>query len=162
MSTVQDRLAQLSPEKRALLLSKLNQQQNGAPKPSAQRPVIAALPRTGEPLPLSFGQQRLWFLNEFEPDSAAYNLGMALRLQGTLDAAVLAQSLTEIVRRHEVLRTTYSGVDGEPMQTIHPAQPVDLPVVDLSAGPVAEREAQAHQATFEELRRLYDLERGPI
>ena len=137
MSTVQDRLAQLSPEKRALLLGKLNQNQNGAPKPSAQRPVIAALPRTGDPLPLSFGQQRLWFLNEFEPDSAAYNLGMAMRLQGTLNAAVLAQSLTAIVQRHEVLRTTYSGVDGAPVQTVQPPAPVDLPVVDLSAVPAA-------------------------
>src|SRR6185436_2076649 len=85
-------------------------------------PPIVPQPRSGL-LPLSFGQQRLWFLDRLDPRSSSYNLPFGLRLAGRLDRAALAASLGEIVRRHEVLRTVLPAVDGEPVQEIAPPAP---------------------------------------
>nr|QEO74053.1 condensation domain-containing protein [uncultured bacterium] len=114
------------------------------------------------PLPLSYAQQRLWFLDQLEPHSAAYNMPAALRLAGALDTAALAHSLTEIVRRHETLRTTFSVENGEPVQTIHPPQAVDVTLFDLSHLPVTERERRAQQIVAEEAARPFDLAVGPL
>jgi myxalamid-type nonribosomal peptide synthetase MxaA len=84
-----------------------------------------------QPMPLSFAQQRLWFFDQFQPNSAAYNIAFAVRLTGSLQVAVLSQALTEIVRRHETLRTTFSTVQGEPVQVIAPPSAVSMPLVDL-------------------------------
>ncbi|HVR99450.1 MAG TPA: amino acid adenylation domain-containing protein, partial [Thermoanaerobaculia bacterium] len=118
------------------------------------------------PLPLSFAQQRLWFLDQLDPGSPAYNLPAAVRLSGSLVRPVLAAALGEIVRRHESLRTTFGPVGpGEPVQVIA-APPeiglVALPVVDLSALPEAAREAEALRLAGEEAQRPFDLERGPL
>src|SRR2546423_13892608 len=80
------------------------------------------LPRAERPgpLPLSFAEQRLWFLTEFQPDDAEYNSGLALRLRGTLDEAALDRALGELVERHESLRTTFAELDGTPVQVVHP------------------------------------------
>ncbi|HEX8696157.1 MAG TPA: amino acid adenylation domain-containing protein, partial [Longimicrobium sp.] len=127
-----------------------------------EAPPVVPVPRGGE-LPLSFAQQRLWFLDRLEPGSAVYNVPVALRLAGELDAAGLAWALTEVVRRHEVLRTTFgAGADGEPVQVVHAPVPVRLPVVDLSALDEAAREALAGRLAREEAARPFDLARGPV
>ena len=111
-------------------------------------------------LPLSFSQQRMWLLDQLEPGTPTYNISHALRLSGTLDTEALKRSLTEIVSRHEALRTTFAAVDGEPLQVISPAMDTKLPVEDLSGLPQAEREAEAKRLALEEKRRPFDLERG--
>jgi amino acid adenylation domain-containing protein len=108
-------------------------------------------------LPLSFAQQRLWFLQELEPQSAAYNIPRAFRIRGALNVAALEQTLTEVVRRHEILRTSFRVENGEPVQVINPAQAVRLPVIDLSHLSQDEREAEARRMSVEEGRRPFDL-----
>ncbi len=116
----------------------------------------------GQNLPLSFAQQRLWFLDQLEPGGTAYNIPYAVRLQGTLDTAALARALSEIVRRHEVLRTTFGLSDAQPVQIIMPASPLDLPLEDLRGLAEPEREAVALRALGEEAGRPFDLARGPL
>ncbi|HEX8191018.1 MAG TPA: non-ribosomal peptide synthase/polyketide synthase [Pyrinomonadaceae bacterium] len=112
---------------------------------------------------VSYGQRRLWFLQRLEPESAAYNLPMAIRLAGRLDVEALERTLTEVVRRHEILRTTFDEVAGQPVQVIAPAQQVRLAVTDLSgAGDEHERAGEARRLTLEEARRPFDLSRGPL
>ena len=115
-----------------------------------------------ERLPLSFAQQRLWFLQQLEPESTAYNLPLAVRLSGDLDRTALQRSLSEIVRRHEALRTTFATADGEPVQVIHPAVEVSLPLIDLSRLPADEREREAERLSVEEAGHVFSLERGPL
>ena len=95
-------------------------------------PPLTPVSRGGS-LPLSFAQQRLWFIDQLEPGSPLYNIPAALRVEGPLDAAVLARCLGEVVRRHEALRTVFATREGAPVQVIQPALPFLLPVVDLSA-----------------------------
>ena len=113
-------------------------------------------------LPLSFAQQRLWFLDQLEPGGAVYNIPLALGLRGTLDVAALSRTLDEIVRRHEVLRTTFVVVEGEPRQLIHPPQPLTLSPSDLSTLPEAERESTLAQLVRDEAVAPFDLSRGPL
>ncbi|HSF43384.1 MAG TPA: amino acid adenylation domain-containing protein, partial [Thermoanaerobaculia bacterium] len=115
-----------------------------------------------ERLPLSFAQQRLWFLDRLEPESPAYNIPLALRVDGPLDRAALTGSLAEVVRRHEVLRTVFREVDGEPVQVIEPARPSSLPLADLSGLPEAARYPEALRLARAEARRPFDLESGPV
>ncbi|MBV9772729.1 MAG: amino acid adenylation domain-containing protein, partial [Gemmatimonadetes bacterium] len=114
------------------------------------------------PLPLSFAQQRLWFIDRLEPGSSAYNMAFPLRLRGALDVPALRRSLAELVRRHETLRTTFGMVDGEAVQVIAPAGPVALPVTDLGRLPREERERTLLRLAAEESGRPFDLERGPL
>jgi amino acid adenylation domain-containing protein len=107
-------------------------------------------------LPLSFAQQRLWFLNQLEGGSA-YNTPVALQLTGYLQVAVLERSLTEIVRRHEALRTNFAGVDGSPMQVIYPPTPVTLAIINLQALPKAEQSLEVQRLACEEAQYLFDL-----
>ncbi|HEX2079919.1 MAG TPA: amino acid adenylation domain-containing protein, partial [Longimicrobium sp.] len=109
-----------------------------------------------EALPLSFAQQRLWFLEQLEPGGSAYNVPVALRLRGALDVPALERAVEEIVRRHEVLRTTFAQAGGEPVQVIAPAGPLPLPVE-----PVADEDEMLRRAR-EEARRPFDLARGPL
>jgi hypothetical protein len=90
-------------------------------------------------LPLSFAQQRLWFLDQLEPSGSFYNQPATVRLLGVLNVATLEQTLSEVLRRHEALRTTFPAVAGEPRQVIKPFTPVTLPVFDLSELDTAER-----------------------
>ncbi|HSG41190.1 MAG TPA: amino acid adenylation domain-containing protein, partial [Thermoanaerobaculia bacterium] len=122
---------------------------------------IAPVLRQG-PLPLSFAQQRLWFIDQLEPGSPLYNIPAALRVEGSLDPEVLARCLGEIVRRHEALRTTFIASQGFPAQVIHPAFPTVLSVVDLAGLPERAREAQALALAGEEAGRPFDLARGPL
>ncbi|WP_189135890.1 non-ribosomal peptide synthase/polyketide synthase, partial [Wenjunlia tyrosinilytica] len=128
--------------------------------------AIPAVDREGA-LPLSFAQQRLWFLNEFEPDSAEYVTAFALRLRGTPDIDALTSALTALVARHEPLRTTFDEVDGRGAQIVGPPYEVRLEVVDLTAGPDLsgggwDREARLARVLREESSRPFDLRRGPL
>ncbi len=123
-------------------------------------PPLLAVPREGS-LPLSFAQQRLWFIDQLEPGSPLYNMPGALRAEGPLDGAVLALCLGEIVRRHEALRTVFAAPEGSPVQVIRPAEPFLLPIVDLSELPQKEREALVVTLTGEEAARPFDLTGGP-
>jgi amino acid adenylation domain-containing protein len=114
------------------------------------------------PLPLSFAQQRLWFIDQLEPGSPLYNIPMALRVEGPLGRDLLALCLTEIVRRHEALRTVFAMHAGSPVQAIRPAAPLALPLVDLSGLPAAAREPLALALAGEEAGRPFDLARGPL
>ncbi|HEY0782444.1 MAG TPA: condensation domain-containing protein, partial [Thermoanaerobaculia bacterium] len=124
-------------------------------------PPLVPVPRDGD-LPLSFAQQRLWFIDQLEPGSAVYNMAVALRIRGPLRPAVLAASLGEVVRRHEALRTVFVSVEGEPVQVIQAPAPFPLPVVDLAALPEPAREAAAVAVVTAETGRPFDLARGPL
>ena len=129
--------------------------------PRRPAPPLVPVPREGR-LPLSFAQQRLWFLAQLEPGSALYNVPIALALDGPLDVAALARSLDEIVRRHEVLRTRFPGVEGQPAQQIDPWAPAALPVVDLGGLEPGPRRQEPMQALARrEARRPFDLAAEP-
>jgi amino acid adenylation domain-containing protein len=116
-----------------------------------------------EPLPLSFAQQRLWFLEYLQAGSGLFHMPAAMRLEGPLDTAALQQSLEEIVRRHETLRTTFRIQDGEPVNVFTAeAGAIDLPVIELSGLSSGERENRAMQFAAEEAQRGFDLICGPL
>ena len=148
-------LAELK-DRKAEILGFLRQ---GAATAPPLQPTLAA---ERSPIPLSFAQQRLWFIDRLIPQSAAYNIARALRLTGRVRIPVVAQSLREIIRRHESLRTTFTERGGTPIQVV--AQRLDLrvPAVDLSGVPEARREREAHRLALSEARRPFDLERGPL
>ncbi|MBV9108804.1 MAG: amino acid adenylation domain-containing protein, partial [Gemmatimonadetes bacterium] len=123
------------------------------------QPVVP-VPRDG-PLPLSFAQERLWFLHRMDPASAAYSMRTALRLSGALEVPALERALGEVVRRHEALRTTFAEVEGAAVQVIHPFAGFALPVHDLSALPEGEREAEALRRAAAEGARPFDLVAEP-
>jgi amino acid adenylation domain-containing protein len=124
-------------------------------------PPLLPLPCRGA-LPLSFAQQRLWLLDRLEPGGATYNTPFAARLAGPLDAAALARSLAEVVRRHEALRTSFVATDGVPRQEIAAEADFTLATTDLGALLSAEREAEVIRRVREEGRRPFDLARGPL
>ncbi|BAY78313.1 McnE protein [Nostoc linckia NIES-25] len=115
-----------------------------------------------EDLPLSFAQQRLWFLQQLSPDSQSYNMLEALRLNGSLNIAALEQSLSELIRRHEVLRTTFPTVDGKPIQKIAPPQALNLPIHDLQELSAEEQTAQIRQMARYIASKPFDLAVGPL
>ncbi|MBW8879629.1 MAG: AMP-binding protein, partial [Acidobacteria bacterium] len=113
-------------------------------------------------LPLSFAQERLWFLDQLEPGSSAYNMPIPLHLSGALDATALGRVLSEVVRRHAVLRTRFVQSGGSPAQVIDAAGDVALPVVDLQSLPSELGQAEAVRLAAEEKGRAFDLARGPL
>ncbi len=151
------RFADLSPAKRALLQQRLKEKGLESPlKQTITRRTAA------QSAPLSFSQQRLWFLDQYEPNSSVYNVASALRLEGRLDLEALKQSLNEIVRRHEALRTTFSIVEGEPQQVIVPSLSVSIPIVDLTGSSESDKEDQARAVASNEALRPFDLRQGPL
>ena len=108
------------------------------------------------PLPLSYPQRRLWFLDRLEPGLPVYNVPLFYRVTGLLDVPALERSLSELVRRHEVLRTVFQVADGEPVQVVLPASEIVLPVIDVEGTGEAERRLR------EEARRPFDLQHGPL
>jgi amino acid adenylation domain-containing protein/non-ribosomal peptide synthase protein (TIGR01720 family) len=116
----------------------------------------------GERGPLSFAQRRLWFLDQLDPGSGAYNAASALRLKGPLQVAALAASLSEIVRRQKVLRTIFKNTGNEPVQEVAPARPVALPVVDFAALPSSRRLRETRRAVSRLNAAPFDLARGPL
>jgi amino acid adenylation domain-containing protein len=128
---------------------------------AARLPMIAPVSRD-RPLPLSFSQERLWFLNQMEPENAAYHITGGVRLLGRLRVVILERVLLEIIRRHEVLRTTFSTVDGSPVQLVSPISPFELQKADLEAVPETERAKRVERIVNEETLRPFDLSGGPL
>lgn len=112
--------------------------------------------------PLSYGQERMWFLYQFQSDKALYNLPLALRMRGKLDIASLKRAFDEIVRRHEALRTTFTDDEGRLMQVIQPAQTLDVRVIDLPEGLTDRKEDGVKRFIREEAQEPFDLTRSPL
>ncbi len=123
--------------------------------------TIQIVPRNDD-LPLSFAQERLWFLDQLDPGNPFYNISQAVRLEGALDFALLARSLQEITGRHELLRTAFVSVGGQPLQRVLPAVRATLLLVDLSALPQERREAEAERLVPRAAERCFDLTRPPL
>ncbi len=113
------------------------------------------------PAPLSFSQERMWFLHRLAPDSAAYNVPAAIRVRGLLSRDALGAALGDVVHRHEILRSVFPMVDGRPVQLVT-EQEVEMPFVDLQSEPEAGREARAREILRAEGRQPFDLARGPV
>jgi hypothetical protein len=157
-SDLSGRVANLSPAKLELLLRRLAEKESAD---GATRPAIPRRRRDADAYPpASFSQERLWFINQLEPDSPIYNVPLAVRLSGVLDVAALERALGEVVRRHESLRTTFREEAGKPVQVVASHAPLSVPLVDLSELPEAEREAQRLAAA--DARRPFDLSQGPL
>ncbi|MDZ8091994.1 MAG: condensation domain-containing protein [Nostoc sp. DedQUE05] len=122
---------------------------------------IVPVPRNAN-LPLSFAQQRLWFLNQLEPNSTTYNLPFAVRLTGTLNVPALERSLNEIVQRHEALRTTFAIANGQPIQVITPTLTLKLSVVDLQEYSITKQETEVLRLAVQESQSLFNLAQGPL
>src|ERR1041385_114114 len=127
---------------------------------SAGEPIRVA-PRSAA-LPLSFAQQRLWFLDQLEPGTATYNIPIGIRLSGQLDVEALEQSISEVVRRHETLRTRFVEEDGAARQVIEAAETVVLPVIDLSGLPSAGQEAEVRRFAAAQGQQAFDLAQGSL
>ncbi|HEV3510904.1 MAG TPA: amino acid adenylation domain-containing protein, partial [Candidatus Sulfotelmatobacter sp.] len=112
--------------------------------------------------PASFGQQRLWFLDQFEPGTAAYNLPRAFRILGPLDVEILGRALHQVVQRHSSLRTVFSSVYGEPRQIVLSDREITIPLVDLTDIPDENRETEALRVVSEEGKKPFDLCEGPL
>ena len=136
-------------------LEALVQQQQGL-----KAPPLVPVSRDRK-LPPSFAQQRLLFLDQLEPGSSFYNIARAVQLCGPLNVAALADALNEIVNRHEALRTVFD-TDGEPFQFIAAPQPIPLPLIVITADSDDQRHADAEKVAAEEIRRPFDLSRGPM
>jgi amino acid adenylation domain-containing protein len=149
--------APLSDAKRALLDQRRQGRANGA-GPSA---TVHRRTQTG-PVRLSSAQEQLWYSSRLVPDTPVYNEVVSIRREGPLDEEALHSALEAIVHRHEAWRTTFSIVDGEPMQVVRPPASVDMPISDLSGLPAAEAEATAVDIIAAEAGRRYDLEAGPL
>ena len=159
---VSERIAKLSPDKRALLLERLSKAQKRPGAGELGETVALEPVARGGDLPLSFAQQRLWFLDRLLPGGSTYNVPAAWRLEGPLDVAALARSVAAVVARHESLRTRVVLRAGAPVQTIDPASSDVLRVTDLSALAPAAREARARILTDAHARQPFDLAVGPL
>ncbi|MBD2040987.1 non-ribosomal peptide synthetase [Microcoleus sp. FACHB-672] len=154
--SIQD-IATLSPTKRALF--ELLLKEKGLNVSRIQKILRCS---ESQSYPLSFAQQRLWFLDRLEPGNPVYNETTTVRLTGRLNLVALELSLNEIVRRHEILRTTYALVGAEPVQYISPSQTISLSVTDLRNLPVEERERSFWQLSTQKAQQPFDLETGPL
>jgi amino acid adenylation domain-containing protein len=160
MSNLEDllkRRSDFSPERRALLEKWI--------RGDFAARGIARRAQDG-PAPLSFAQQRLWFLDQLVPGAAAYNMPSPVRIRGSLDITTLERSLDEIARRHDTLRTTFATADDQPVQVIAAPQPgarlLALPLFDLQAFPELEREVEVQRLASEDARQPFNLARGPL
>jgi hypothetical protein len=157
VSDLYKQIASLSGEKRRLF--DLYLQKEGV---TLSELLIVAQERGSDHFPLSFAQQRLWFLDQLEPGSPLYNNPAAIRFTGPLDLTAMEQALNEIIGRHEILRTTFTTVGGQPVQVIAPKLILTLPVVDLRTKPEVEREDEVMRLATEEARKPFDLSEGPL
>ncbi len=151
------RRAELAPAQRALLEQRLR----GQGGESTASSVIRRRTPTAN-TPLSFAQERLWFLDQLTPGDTTFNCVDTLALDFAVDVAILQRTLNEIVRRHESLRTTFQSVGGVPVQVVAPSLHLALPVIDLRHLPKARREDEVRRLATEEAERAFDLETGPL
>lgn len=151
------RVAHLSPHKRALLEARLRGE-------SPATSIHSTIPRRSgsEPMPMSFAQERLWFLEQLEPGTATYNVPLMMRLVGHLDVRAFQAALSELVRRHDTLRTTFADHDGRADQIVAPPHPFPAEVIDLSALPHRERNTDVWRRAKMQARQPFDLTRGPL
>ncbi|MBD2533802.1 amino acid adenylation domain-containing protein [Nostoc flagelliforme FACHB-838] len=158
MSELSQRIARLSPEKLKILAQRLNKEKGDVLSPTKIKPQS----RDSNFFPLSFAQQRLWFLDQLESGNTAYNLSQTIRLVGKLNVIAFQQSLNEIVRRHEVLRTTFITIDGQPQQAIASFLHLHLPIVDLGGLPEKAQEQQVQHLATAETMQPFLLAQGPL
>ncbi|MEM7353839.1 MAG: condensation domain-containing protein, partial [Acidobacteriota bacterium] len=157
MRGLSKRLASLSPQQRELLQHRLKDRGLAASN-------LPILPRTEKrsSFPLTFAQERVWFLHQMEPEDPAYHIAVSRRLQGPLDVAALQRTFGEIVRRHESLRSGFSAVDGKPLQVVRPAPGLRIPRIDLSRLPESRQHAETRRLLREQNRRPFDLVCDPL
>lgn len=124
---------------------------------SLNLPPIKRIAPNTEKIPLSFAQERLWFLDQLEPNSATYNIPAAVRIEGKLQPTTLQKSISEIIRRHEVLRTNFVKQDGQAIQIIHPASDWQITTIDLQALSVNQRETEIRRLATAESAKPFNL-----
>lgn len=154
MNDISARIAALSPEKRQLLLRSLNN------KKTSESPQITKSHRGIDRFPLSFAQQRLWFLDQLQPGNPAFNIFLPMRLTGQLNLEALKRSFNEVINRHEALRTIFTLVNGEPFQVIIPNLELNIPVIDLQQSPA--REAEILRLTHQAAQLPFNLGQAPL
>lgn len=147
----------LSDAKRALLDQWLSGRHRPSPGDEPERRASDV-----SDIPLSFAQERMWFLHQLDPESPLYNVPMPIWLRATIDERALEQSINEIVRRHEVLRTRFALSGEQPVQIIEPPTPIPLPVRDLRQIPGQEQAAELERLVWKETRRPFDLSKDPL
>jgi amino acid adenylation domain-containing protein len=157
MSNHAQHIAELSSTERTALVSRLKQQR------AAEREGAQVIPRRAAAAhhPLSFAQQRLWFLEQLEPDGP-YKVPAAFRIRGCLQVAALERSVNEIISRHEVLRTTFAEIEGRPVQIVAPRLTLSIPVEDLSRLPEVERTERVKRTAARLREQPFDFARGPL
>ncbi|MDF5718830.1 MAG: condensation domain-containing protein, partial [Rhizonema sp. NSF051] len=158
MSDLSEKIAALTPGKRQLLLQRLHNKKREVLLQSQ----IVPQSRESNSFPLSFAQQRLWFLDQLQPGHSAYNIFQSMRLVGWLNVVVLEQSFKEVMKRHEVLRTTFTTVDGQSRQVIAPTPTFRLLLTDLQELPKDKREAEVLRLAHKEAQHSFNLAKGPL
>ncbi len=158
MRDVSKRIRNLPSEKHDLLSALLKRERS-----ESESRHIPPRPQHAESPPLSYAQQRMWFLSRLAPNDPYYNLPYALRMIGALNVAALERAFNDMIRRHEVLRTTFETVHGQPLQVVRPSLSWQLPLVDVMHGiPRDQQETRVQQLAIEESRRPFDLAQGPL
>ncbi|QYX31923.1 non-ribosomal peptide synthetase [Sphaerospermopsis torques-reginae] len=153
MSDLLKQLEKLSPEKRALVLQKLKKQQ--------QIPLLKPVSRE-KPLPLSFAQQRLWFIDQLEGENGVYNVPFFWQISGILNINALEKAILEIIQRHEILRTSFSIVNESPIQIIHTQPELKIEVLDWRQVPEKDKFSKAKHLATAELQQPFDLSKAPL
>jgi hypothetical protein len=153
---IDQRIADLPAEKLSLLLERLGQ----ARSPAAEVPAIRPRRRDTDTRPLSFAQERLWFLDQLEPASSDYNVALALRLRGVLGFHAIMQALDEILRRHEILRVSFQAVNGRPVEIVAGSLRCVHGQIDL--GGLREQDSEVLRLVRSEALRPFDLGRAPL
>ncbi|MEH2283675.1 MAG: amino acid adenylation domain-containing protein [Nostoc sp.] len=146
MTNTHENIQDISPEKKREVLAKMLQEKV----------------RQVDIFPMSFGQQRLWFLDQLQPGNFANHIWAALRLTGFLNQAAFLQTLDEIVRRHEVLRTTFATMEGKPVQVIIPTLSLTLPTINLEDLSEVEQEAEVKKLVIQEIQQPFNLTKAPL
>ncbi len=157
MNEIQKKIASLPGEKRALFEIMLREQ--GV---DLSQIMITPQDRETDVFPLSFSQQRLWFLDRLEPGSPLYNINSVIRMRGNIDVGALQQSFNHLVDRHEVLRTYFIEKDGQALQKILPGLKLDMPVIDLQDTPADAIDQRLHEQAIAESLKPFDLSKGPL
>src|SRR6201988_2405704 len=161
LQQVSDGITDLTPEQQALLVQWLQSKRANSGEQEKAYSSIPIASRERD-IPVSFAQQRIWFLDQLAAGSAAFTVPQATRISGALDVQSLHRAFVEIMRRHESLRTTFVINNGLPLQQIAAEAAIDLPVVDLEALPESEREQEIERRYLAEANGGFDLGTGPL